>query len=288
MFCRECGAKLPDGARFCYTCGQAAPVTGASSRKQGGSTTAEETYAFCRKCGTSLPAGSEFCLKCGQAANAGGGVSRPAAVCGQCKAGLPAGSGFCPHCGQVVRAIRGDTPVRKLEPAKHRIVIWFSAAVLLAFAVWAGMSDDPLALRFQSLVNRSHTQAITPASFVVKARSFSSYKLVVPAGATQVAVSGQFSVTGGADQEIEVSLMSADTFVSWQDGYSGNLYYSSGRVAQGPVEAALPANADTYYLVFNNKFSARAAKRLEANITLHYARWWPIFLRRSAAQSAAG
>jgi len=147
----------------------------------------------------------------------------------------------------------------------------------VAVICWAAVSDDPLALRLRNLVNRGHVQTVTPASLLVKQHDFSSYKIVVPAGATQVSLSGDFGVTGGVDQEIEVYLMSADAFVSWQDGYTGTMYYDSGKVNRGSIEATLPPNADTYYLIFDNRSSARIAKSVQAEVTLHYDRWWPIF-----------
>ncbi len=156
-------------------------------------------------------------------------------------------------------------------------MLWALILTLAALLFWAVSSDNPAAFWLQSIINRSHAQTITPASFVVGPGGYSAYEVTVPAGATHVTVSGPFTVTGQATQDIEVSLMSDTAFVSWQDGYSGDTYYSSGKVTQGSVDAVLPANAGTYFLVLNNKFSQRIAKPMEANVTLHYDRWWPIF-----------
>ncbi len=59
--CHACATELPDGARFCLSCGasQAAPA--------------------CINCGTQLPAGARFCLECGAAQTPGAApVSAPA------------------------------------------------------------------------------------------------------------------------------------------------------------------------------------------------------------------
>ena len=59
--CHACATELPDGARFCLSCGasQAAPA--------------------CINCGTQLPAGARFCLECGAAQTPGvAPVSAPA------------------------------------------------------------------------------------------------------------------------------------------------------------------------------------------------------------------
>ena len=242
---------------------------------------AAETPASCQKCGTSLPAGSKFCLKCGYAVKAAqvsvaarGEASNAAAACPKCKAKLPAGSDFCPECGIAHPTIKSEPP-RKMEPARPRIVLWVSLFIAAAMMCWAGISDDPLALRLKALVNRAHEQSVTSSSFEVKKRSFVSYRLDVPTAVTHVNVGGDFSVSGDVNQDVEVQLMSAEGFVSWQDGYSAEMFYDSGKVKQGKVEATLPATAGTYYLVFDNRYSAKTAKSVQADITLRYDRWWP-------------
>ncbi len=237
----------------------------------------------CSKCGTNLPQGSLFCLKCGQAASATANttVTATSAVpvsCSNCGARLPDGSQFCLKCGEVVNAATNSTAAATgaaktaraaRKPARYpkpRIAIWFAVLVLLLVAWWVSFAAIP------------HTETITETPFSVNSHSLSSYRFTVPPGATNVVVSGQFSATGGSANDVEVFVLTDDAFAAWQGGYSTNMYYDSGRVTQSSINAALPPGAGTYYLVFNNKFSLRAAKAVEAVATLRYSRWWPDFL----------
>ena len=168
-----------------------------------------------------------------------------------------------------------STTVRKPR-RKPRVAIWFLLPTLLVVLVWAFTSDSPGALQFQRGFNPSHSETIVPTAFSVSPHSFSYYKFTVPPGATQVAIDGQFSVAAGAN-EVEAFLFSDDEFANWQSGYSG-AYYTSGRVARGEIVADLPSGAGAYYVVFNNKFSPRAAKTVQAAVTLrykNYKKWWP-------------
>jgi len=246
---------------------------------------------FCGKCGTDLPENSQFCPKCGQPVSAVADRPAPAAsveFCGSCGAKLPDFSQFCLKCGQAV-AVPAPGPIRsaaasnatvgasrlRRQRSKPRIPIWLLVPALLVTIWWAATSGSPGAQQFQRLFNRSHTEAIVPATFVVKSRSFSYYKFMVPRGASSVVVSGPFSATGGSnDNDIEVSLLTDTNFVDWQDGYVTSTYYSSGKTAQGDINTSLPPAAGTYYLVFSNRLSQRTAKTVQATVTLPYNRGW--------------
>ncbi|CAJ35630.1 SPFH domain-containing protein [Methanocella arvoryzae] len=72
--CAKCGASVPQGAKFCPSCG------------------AKQETAVCSKCGAALPPGAKFCPSCGQPA---GGEQ----ACPKCGTKVAAGSKFCPSCG---------------------------------------------------------------------------------------------------------------------------------------------------------------------------------------------
>jgi hypothetical protein len=150
---------------------------------------------------------------------------------------------------------------------------------------WATSSDIPAAQQLQKFFTTSQMESIIPATLSVNSHSFAAYKFTVPASASNVVVVGQFkatggstsgrSATGGATNEVEVHILADAAFATWQSGYSTNTYYSSGRVSQGDINAALPPGAGTYYVVFNNKFSPRMAKAVQADVNLRYNRWLP-------------
>jgi hypothetical protein len=156
-------------------------------------------------------------------------------------------------------------------------VLWLLIAFLAIFAAWAATSQSPEAQSVQRVFNRSHTEAIVPASFSVRAHSFSYYKIVVPPGATDVTISGDFSVSDGPDNTVEVYLLTDVAFIEWQNGYSTGNYYESGRVTRAEINAKLPPHPGTYYRVFGNNFSRRTPKAVQASIVLGYKRWWPLW-----------
>jgi hypothetical protein len=236
-----------------------------------------------------LSGSSHSCLKCGDKAGTSGKGSASAVItvpmlCLSCGSELPAGSQFCLQCGHsaAATASNGPTPALALPPTrrhlrgKPRMAIWLLLPPLLLAGIWAGISDDPSAEQVRGFVNPAHVETLMPASVDIKARSFGFYRFTVPRGATNVGVSGQFSATGEREDNVEVYVVADAAFVSWQYGYAPDAYYSSGRVSQGKIDADLPSGAGAYYLVFNNKFSPRAAKTVQASVTLHYQNWWPL------------
>ena len=75
--CAKCGAAVPEGAKFCPSCGEK-----------------QASGSFCPECGAAVPAGAKFCPECGKKVGA--------SVCAKCGAELAAGAKFCPECGERV------------------------------------------------------------------------------------------------------------------------------------------------------------------------------------------
>lgn len=63
--CTNCGADLPDGAKFCGGCGTATPAPAPAAPAK----------LFCGNCGTELTPGTKFCGNCGAAPNATPGAA---------------------------------------------------------------------------------------------------------------------------------------------------------------------------------------------------------------------
>jgi hypothetical protein len=133
------------------------------------------------------------------------------------------------------------------------------ALLTLLCASLACIAQQPIT---QPIINRPFT--IRPARAVY-------YPFVVPAGATQVGVSGRFEASGGTGNDVEIYILDEDAVVNWQNGHRVRAYYSSGRMTQGNVNATLPSDG-TYYLVFSNRFSAVSNKAVVADISLAYER----------------
>ena len=146
------------------------------------------------------------------------------------------------------------------------------------------------------MVGLKHDETIieTETPFLVGAHTFRYYKFALPEGSLNVAVVGQFSATSGgdkpksketskaadADNNIEVYVLSEPAFTVWQNGYATSSVYESGRVADGKLQADVPAGAGIYYLVFNNRFAPKTGKSVSASVWLRYKSWLPGWFRR--------
>jgi hypothetical protein len=230
----------------------------------------------CSKCGASLPDEAQFCLKCGKP------VSAP----------------------EKSPAIRDSSiPLSVAKPRrKWRGLLWGLLAILFAVILWAATSDSTGAQQLQAFVGLKQDRSILDSSFSVGAHTFRYYKFALPEGSVNVAVVGQFnSVAEGqtagnrkpqsaakadkskdadVDNTIEVYVLTDSAFTVWQNGYGTSSLYASGKVAEGTVQADVPAGAGIYYLVFSNKSSPKTPKTVHASVLLRYKSWLPDWFRR--------
>ena len=75
--CPKCQAAVPQGAKFCGSCGNAMPAA-----------------AACPKCQATIAPGAKFCGNCG--------ASLAAAVCPKCDNPVEPGAKFCGNCGNTL------------------------------------------------------------------------------------------------------------------------------------------------------------------------------------------
>ena len=203
--------------------------------------------------------------------------------CSKCGKILRDDAHFCMDCGQTVAARRPAAipDTARSAPARPRIAIWILACLVGLGIWWAASSDRAELQRLrETYVAPPHAETLSENAFSIHARGFVSNKFTIPSGASNVVVTGQFRVKGNAGDEIEVYVLSDEAFVTWRNGYSTSTYYDSGKVLQGHLQAALPDDAGTYYLVFSNLVSARTARAVQADVTLQYRRWGPDWLYR--------
>jgi len=226
------------------------------------STPVTKVILGCAKCGASLPDEAQFCLKCGA----------PVAV-------QPA----------KIPVVELPTPEPRRAKPKRHFVLWAGLAVLLAFVLWAAISENPYAQDVQEFVGWKHDQTVLANPFSVAAHSFRYYKFTLPEGSTNVALIGQFTASADAgktnkaeqnsDNNVELYVLSEPAFAVWQNGYTTNSVYESGRVMQTSVQADLPAGAGVYYLIFSNKFAPKTTKNVNASFFLRYKSWLPAWFR---------
>jgi len=226
----------------------------------------------CSKCGSALPEDAQFCLKCGKP------VSVPA------------------RDPEIVEVLPPATLPRRRKKT-GRTILWLTLAAIVAGVVWLATSDSSTAQDIQTMVGWKHDEIILDEQFAVAAHAFRYYKFSLPEGSVNVAALGDFSSTEDnsanakpkdkskaaeqtPDNDIQVYILSEPAFTIWQNGYATSAVFDSGKVSQGKVQADVPAGAGIYYLVFNNKSSAKTAKSVHASVYLRYKSWLPEWYRR--------
>jgi hypothetical protein len=154
--------------------------------------------------------------------------------------------------------------------------------LVLALAYFAHVSqqmhsmNSRLAMRavaqsYDELTKKPHSIPVSDHKLTVNQLGYSYYTIEVPTRASSVALHGNFTASGGGGNTIEVFLFSESEYENWQKQQYTDSFYSSGRVSMDTINANLPPGSGTYYLVFNNKFSALAPKaiRMDAKVTYY-------------------
>ncbi len=236
----------------------------------------------CSKCGASLPDEAQFCLKCGKP------VASP------------------PKSAAAVEV----PPAREIAPPrKRRRLLWIFLAIVVVGILWVATSDNPIAQQGQEFVGFKQDRIILDSAFSVGPHTFRYYKFALPEGSVNVTVVGHFnsaadvstagnrknpatdknkstdaSLANTTDNNIEAYVLTEPAFTVWQNGYATSSLYESGKVAEGSVQADVPAGAGIYYLVFSNKSAPKTAKSIHATVLLRYKSWLPDSLRRLKAR----
>jgi hypothetical protein len=144
---------------------------------------------------------------------------------------------------------------------------------ILAFVVilWivSGRGSEPYSYA-PSVIATKHTQQIVSGSVVASADKVLYYRIPITEHMRDVRITGHFLALGGQNNDIEAFLADEEDFGKWMDRQPFKAFYQSGRTTSGDINVTLPPHNATYYLAFNNKFSAFSAKTINADISLNY------------------
>jgi hypothetical protein len=177
---------------------------------------------------------------------------------------------------------------------KRRVVLWVVLAILAIGVFWVSIIAGPIAQEVRGLLGFKPDRIIVDAAFSVGPHTFRYYKFAVPEASANVAAVGQFKSAAGnftvgspspagdqnasdqnkeTDTSIEAYVLTEPAFKVWQKGSATSSLYDSGNVAEGTVQADIPAGAGIYYLVFSNKSAPKTSKAVHATVLLRYKSW---------------
>ncbi len=147
--------------------------------------------------------------------------------------------------------------------------------LFLLASAWIAISRNPYAQGLRAIFGRTPDQIILDRAFSVGPHGFRFYKFSLPEGSSNMAVTGQFSVASdAAENTIEVLVVSEEELAKWQTGNVAHSICETGRSSEGSVQCDLPAGAGSYSVVFSNKFSTVAPKKITARLGLRHKNWW--------------
>lgn len=109
------------------------------------------------------------------------------------------------------------------------------------------------------------SEQILSKQFEVRKRNDQPYEVVLKRKGT---LKGNFRVLDGGEKDIEVLVMTAKEYDRWSDYQTASVLYASGMANNGNITRTL--DAGTYYVVFSNHLSSKAAKTIEANFYVEY------------------
>lgn len=112
-------------------------------------------------------------------------------------------------------------------------------------------------------------QVITSGQLIVNAGQAIWSPIVVPTGSRNVHVTGNFSVSGGAGNDINAVITDQMNLTNWVNGHAAKCYWGTeGPETVGQFDVVL--SPGTYYLAFSNKQSIISQKQVFVNAELNY------------------
>ena len=132
---------------------------------------------------------------------------------------------------------------------------------LLMLACLGASGQDP---------QRITIKPVCKTSFTIPTRSSETCTFDAPPGLRRVRIVGEFRVSGGPDDTIEVWVMDDAQFTKWQNQHSVETIYNSKKLSQGLLNLFL-TQPGKFHVIFSND-SSDTPKSVEARLTLRLVR----------------
>ncbi len=109
------------------------------------------------------------------------------------------------------------------------------------------------------------TETVVDGVIMIEAGKYVNDQISVP---SQASVSGNFTASGGAGNDIRVLILDETSYINWANGHNVSTYYDSGQITTGKIDLRLPEGK--YYLVYSNMFSIASAKNVKTKVDITY------------------
>ena len=163
-------------------------------------------------------------------------------------------------------------PPRPPELARRKSRVGLLLAILAAVIVGAIILENrnstsaPFA---PSIRYVPATQKIATGQIVVRANGYVQYRFQITPDMRSAHVAGRFNASGGIGNDIEAVVTTEDEFTNWINGHQARVFYTTqGRKTTDTFDVQL--GPGTYYLAFNNRFSAFSSKEVFLEVDLNY------------------
>ena len=213
--------------------------------------------AFCPKCGNSVADDAAFCPGCGCNVKTQTGQTISAVV----PPSVSAASVQQPS--SFVQAGRKSNTVRNIG-----IVVVIVVLALIALAALGAFNSGGSGSLGGS-APQQYTQNIVNGLITVGAGDYNTYQFTCPGDSSGCSVQGSFTASGGSGNDIIVLILDSTDYINWQNGHQASAYYNSGQLTTSSISASVPAGG-TYYLVYDNTFSAISSKNVQTTVNLNY------------------
>ncbi len=129
------------------------------------------------------------------------------------------------------------------------------AIIVVVLASMGARSSNPSNTNVPTFVPTEQRVNLVNGIIGVPSGGYQFYSFSAPNDASNARVEGTYTASGGSGNDINIAIMDETAFTNWKNGHQVNVYYNSGQLTTGRIDASVPAG-ETLYLVYDNTFSS--------------------------------